>query len=119
VKVNGQELLAFLDTGATISAAAKKYVPDGKLKRSDSIPLQIGSGDYIYSLGSTVLTLTFGDKVLRLHAVVVDGLLTRHPRILIDGEELPFLCNQRMVTKHKFQEFFGCSRRKVLTLFGI
>ena len=85
---------------------AKKFVPDSQLKKSDAIPLQIGSGEYIYSLGSTDLTLTFGSKVLRLHAVVVDtmafnavlgtdftenesfgGLLTRPPRILIDGEE--------------------------------
>ena len=106
VKVYGQQIQAILDTGATISAVAKKFVPDSQLRRSEAVPLQVGSGEFIYSFGNADLLLQFGPKVFQLSAVVVEtnafqavlgtdftesehfgGLLTRPPRVLIDGQE--------------------------------
>ena len=106
VKVYGQQIMAILDTGATISAVAKRFVPDGNLRKSEAIPLQIGSGEFIYSLGNADILLQFGAKIFQINAVVVDtsafqavlgtdftesehfgGLLTRPSRILIDGQE--------------------------------
>ena len=108
IKVFGQEMLAILDTGATVSAVAKRFVPDGCLKRSEAIPLQVGSGEYIYSLGTTNIVMQFGQHTFTQPAVVVDtpafqavlgtdftesehfgGFLTRPTRILIDGEAFP------------------------------
>jgi len=105
-KVFGKSIEAILDTGATISAVSKRHDPDEKLKKTDAIPLQIGSGEYIYSLGSADLVLQFGSKIFYIKALVVDTTafhavlgtdftkdesfgrsLTRPPRIIIDGEE--------------------------------
>ena len=91
-----------------MSAVAKRYVPDSFLRRSEAIPLQVGSGDFIYSLGNADIHLQFGTKVFQISAVVVDtnafqavlgtdftesehfgGLLTRPTRVLIDGQEFP------------------------------
>jgi hypothetical protein len=125
-KVFGKEIEAILDTGATISAVSKRHVPDDKMKRCDAIPLQIGSGEFIYSLGSADLILQFGSKVLKLNAVVVDTtafsavlgtdftesesfgrLLTRPPRIIIDGEEFPISSSEggHMEIKRIFRLF--------------
>ena len=71
-KVYGQEILAILDTGATISAVAKRYVPDAFLRRSEAIPLQVGSGEFIYSLGNADIQIKFGNRIFQVNALVVD-----------------------------------------------
>ena len=123
VKVYGQEILAILDTGATVSAVAKKFVPDTFLRRSDAIPLQVGSGEVIYSLGNANIQLQFGPKILQVDAVVVEtsafeavlgtdftesehfgGLLTRTSRVIIDGQE--FLVKDCLETKAEIKRIF-------------
>ena len=47
VLVNGQSILATLDTGATVSAIASNCVPNSKFSRAEAIPLQVGNGEYI------------------------------------------------------------------------
>ena len=110
VKVYGKGIQAILGTSSTISAVAKRYVPDSHLRRAEAIPLQVGSGEYIFSLGNADILLQFGQKVFQINAVVVDtcafeavlgtdftesehfgGLLTRTSRVLINGEEFPLL----------------------------
>ena len=121
VKVNGQEIMRLLDTGATVSAVSKSCVPENKIKRTEAVPLMVGSVECIYSLGSTDIMLQFGTHTFLQKAEVVDttafsavlgtdftegnlhfdGFLARPPRLIIDGEE--FLCQD-------FTEKLTCNR---------
>ena len=71
-KVNGCNIQAIIDSGATLSAVSKNCVPEKALKRSSAIPIKVGSSDTIYSLGDTILHLTFGEKIITQKAVVID-----------------------------------------------
>ncbi len=105
VHVGEKPISAILDTGATTSAVAVSCVPPNSVQRSDAIPLQIGNGDYIWSLGTSDIKLQFGKSIFYVKAVVVEtsafdavlgtdfmenehvgGILTRPTRLLIDGQ---------------------------------
>ena len=121
VKVNGKEIVCFLDTGATVSAVAKNCLHPSSIKRGESLPLMVGNGECIFSVGTADLVLEFGKHSFVQKAHVVDttafsallgtdftegnehfcGFLTRPPRILIDNEEFQcqdmgavFSCNR-------------------------
>ena len=73
VNVFGKRILAVLDTGATASAIAKHMVPEHKIQRKDAVALQVASGEYIYSLGTTSLEMEFGSRKISHTAYVVDS----------------------------------------------
>ena len=107
--MNGLEILAIIDSGATISAVSAQCVPAKALKKTNVLPIQVGSGETIYTLGETNLQLQFGTKSITQKAVVIDtaafqavlgtdflsnprvgGLITQPPptRLLVDGEPI-------------------------------
>ena len=108
--VFGVPIIAFLDTGATISAISSSCVPNPRwINRSQSIPLMVGNGETIFSLGTATLKIQLGTRRLDQVALVVEtnafqallgtdfmegndhfcGFLTRPPRLIIDNEEVP------------------------------
>ena len=105
--VNGLEIQAVIDSGATLSAVSSGCIPANALKRTNVVPIQGGSGETIYSLGETTLLLCFGSKAITQKAVLIEtsafqgvlgtdllsnprvgGLITQPPptRRLVDGE---------------------------------
>ena len=51
MKVYVQKIMAIVDTVSTISAVAKGLVPDGSLRKSEAMPLQINPSKYSFLLG--------------------------------------------------------------------
>ena len=70
--VNCLELQAVIDSGATLSAVSSPCIPANALRRTNVVPIQVGSGETIYSLGETTLVLSFGNKAIQQKAVVID-----------------------------------------------
>ena len=117
--VNGLEIQAVIDSGATLSAVSSACIPANALRRTNVVPIQVGSGETIYSLGETTLVLSFGNKAIQQKAVVIDtaafqavlgtdflsnprvgGLITQPPptRLLVDGE--PFVLQESMASSN-------------------
>ena len=110
--INGLTLNAIIDSGATISAVSKAYVSDSILDRRNITPIQVGSGETIFSLGEADLKIDFGQKTIVQRALVIDtsafqavlgmdflsnsrvgGLITQPPpgKLLFDGELFPLM----------------------------
>ena len=53
--VNGLEIHAVIDSGSTLSAVSSACIPANALRRTNVVPIQVGSGETIYSLGETTL----------------------------------------------------------------
>ena len=125
--VNGVEIQAILDSGATLSAVSKSCIPESALKKSTAVPIQVGSGDTIYSLGETNLQMNLGSKTIFQTAVVIEttafqavlgtdflsnprvgGLITQPPptRLLVDGELFEVQETQGTPTSHRVYRLF-------------
>lgn len=88
--VNGTVVDALIDSGATISVVAKRFVPDHQLNRELSIPVQVASGQTVYTLGTSDLIVEldstlFKQKVQVLETSAFDAILgldflTQNPR---------------------------------------
>ena len=63
--VQGLPIEAIIDTGATISVVAKNCVEDNYIMKSQSIPIEVGSGETIYTLGTTEIILVLGEKAIK------------------------------------------------------
>ena len=130
--VNGKRVEAIIDTGATLSVVAKAFVQEKSINRGRTIPVEVGSGETPFTLGTTTLVLTFGDKVIEHEAHVLNttafqavlgmdflqgprctGILTypTPPKLLIDGELFPL--NELQGKQNSSQKGFACSKRKV------
>ena len=70
--MNGLEISAVIDSGATLSAVSSGCIPANALRKTNVVPIQVGSGETIYSLGETTLCLTFGAKTIQQKAVVIE-----------------------------------------------
>ena len=110
-QVNGRNISAIIDSGATVSVIAKRLVSNQELKREDLFPVQVANGETVYTLGSTILSMTFDDKLFEQKAQVMDthafdavlgldflsgnprcgGILTQPPpeKLLFDGKLFP------------------------------
>ena len=124
-QVNGKTVNAILDTGATISVVSKSLVSERALIRENCFPVQVANGQTLYTLGSTILTLRFDDKIFEQSAEVLDtnafdavlgldflsgnprcgGILTQPPpeKLLFDGKLFPLKSTQTSSTN--FQVF--------------
>ena len=51
---------AIIDTGASISAVSRRFLQGGKINSKDAIPIKVGSGEVIYSLGTTEVEVSIG-----------------------------------------------------------
>ena len=60
--VNGKPLEAIIDTGATISVVSKSFVDQSMIERTQTIPIEVCSGQTVFTLGKTTMMLTLGEK---------------------------------------------------------
>ena len=70
--VNGLQVRAMIDSGATISVIAKRFVPDSLITREDSIPVQVANGQTVLTLGTTIMTMKFDQTLFEQKAQVLD-----------------------------------------------
>ena len=124
--VFGVPIIAFLDTGATISAISSSCVSNPRwINRSQSVPLMVGNGQTIFSLGTANLKFQLGTRRFDQMAQVVEtdafqallgtdfmegnehfgGFLTRPPRLIIDNEEVPCQDSTELFTLQKLMRF--------------
>lgn len=106
-RISNKHMNAIIDTGASISAVSRRFVQGGKINSKDAIPIKVGSGEVIYSLGTTEVQVSLGvdttltqrchvvetnafDCVLGLdfmHSQPVNGLLLKPPRLIVNNQE--------------------------------
>ena len=55
-------LEAIIDTGAMISVVSKSFVDQSMIERTQTIPIEVGSGQTVFTLGTTTMMLTLGEK---------------------------------------------------------
>ena len=132
--VNLRPIQAILDTGATVSVVSKKLVPDELIQRTHAIPVQVASGEVIYTMGTTILTIEFDQTIFHQQAHVLDtqaldavlgldflsnnprcgGILTQPPpeRLLFDGKVFPL---SRTDPNNSVTSFFRIVRKALKT----
>jgi len=130
--VNEVKVQAIIDTCATCSAVAKSCVLDKNIKRNDVVPVRVGNGETIFSMGSTDLIMKMGTKEIVRKALVletsafqavlgmdfmddprVNGILKNPPRILIDNMEFPIQeIKNGEQTSHRIYRLFGTESYK-------
>ena len=106
-KISGQRLDSIIDTGASISAVARRFTQGSPINHQEAIPICVGNGEIIYSLGTTNVEVNIGpalkltqkchvvdtmafDCVLGLdflNSQPVNGLLLKPPRLIVNNEE--------------------------------
>ena len=119
--VCGKRLVAFLDTGATVSAVSSTFVPPNLIKKSGAVPLVVGNGETVFSLGTATLNFNLGPRSFQHPVQVLEtdafeallgtdfmesnqhfgGLLVRPARLVIDGEEVPITDSTAVFSLHK------------------
>ena len=119
--VCGKKLVAFLDTGATVSAVSSTFVPSNLIKKSAAVPLIVGNGETVFSLGTATLNFNLGPRSFQHPVQVLEtdafeallgtdfmesnqhfgGLLVRPARLVIDGEEVPLTDSTSVFSLHK------------------
>lgn len=109
--INGTQMEAILDTGATLTVVSRRHVKDNQIKRGEAIPVQVANGQTAYTLGMATLIVKIGETFLEQPAHVLDteaidpvlgldfltgnprcgGILTQPPpeRLLFDGQLYP------------------------------
>ena len=106
--IAGQKLDAIIDTGATISAVARRFTTGARVNRYETLPIKVGSGEIIQSLGSTEVEVAVGNLKLLQTVHVVDtnafdcvlgmdslsrphlnGILMHPARLIVDDMEFP------------------------------
>ena len=70
--VNGVEVKAIIDSGATISVIAKQFVPDNLIHREDAIPVQVANGQTAFTMGTTVMMMKFDQTLFEQKAHVLE-----------------------------------------------
>ena len=119
--VCGKRLMAFLDTGATVSAVYSTFVPPNLIKKSGAVPLVVGNGETVFSLGTPTPNFSLGPRSFQHPVQVLEtdafeallgtdfmdlnqhfgGLLVRPARLVIDGEEVPITDSTAVFSLHK------------------
>ena len=113
--VFGNVVEAIIDTGATISVVSKDFVDTSNIKRSQSIPVEVGNGETIFTLGTTDMILVLGEKTVKQKVHVLEtsafqavlgtyfltgprcsGIITypHPPKIIVDGEQIALRVRQ-------------------------
>ena len=109
-QVNGSPVEAIIDTGATISVVSKNFVANANIARAQTIPVEVGNGETVFTCGTTTMMLKMGEKEIPHTAHVLEtnafqavlgmdvlagprcqGILTfpSPSRLLVDGEIVP------------------------------
>lgn len=126
VLVNGVPVTAIIDSGATMSVIARKFVPASAMIPSNAIPIQVGNGQTIWTEGTAEIVVSCGETTIVQPAVVLDtdafqavlgmdflqsphcgGLLTQGPRapckILLDGKA--HILEEANINVHNYRLF--------------
>ena len=124
--VFGTAVEAIVDTGATISVVSKNFVETCNIKRGHSIPVEVGNGETIFTLGTTEMVLVLGEKTLKqkVHVLETDafqavlgtdflsgprcsGIITypHPPKIIVDGEQVTLKTKKDTAQLMDFSEF--------------
>ena len=135
-QVNGTNLRAIIDSGATVSVISRKFVNDHALKREDAYPVQVANGETVFTLGSTLMTMRFDDTLFEQKVQVMEtsafdavlgldflsgnkrcgGILTQPQpeKLLFDGKLFPL--KQAKVDGNKVYRIFRAFKRESYTL---
>ena len=124
--VHGVPIEAIIDTGATISVVSRNFVEPSDIKKGASIPIEVGNGETIFTLGTTEMTLVMGEKVLKhkVHVLETDafqavlgtdflkgprctGLITfPSPKLIFDGDQIPLRTKKGQIVTHGLFRIF-------------
>jgi len=63
-KVNGRAVETILDSGASMSVVAASLMDSNRIKRTQSVPVQVVSGETIFTMGTTDLELNLGGTTI-------------------------------------------------------
>ena len=73
IRLGGREYLGVLDTGATISIAAKKILPCGSLKNTmTTAAIRMGDGHVVHSCGDCEVEVPLGSRTIAHRFYVMD-----------------------------------------------
>ena len=126
--VNGKNVTALIDSGATVSVVAKEFVPEFLLYPEESIPIQVASGQTLFTLGTTDLVVELDSTIFKQKAQVLDtsafdailGLdfLSGNPRC---GGVLTQPPPERLIFDQKFFELgqMSSARQKCNQIFHV
>jgi hypothetical protein len=70
-KVNGKFVETIVDSGASASVVSANLVDPQRINRSQSVPVQVASGETIFTLGTTELELNLGGNTITQQALVL------------------------------------------------
>ena len=98
VKIGEQVFRAVLDTGATLSIVARHLLKT--FKKTKTVPIRVGDGRTIHSLGGVELTICLGDETVTQHCTVLDtdafdivirtNFLRRNPQVKMLSLQRPY-----------------------------
>ena len=73
IRLGGREYLGVLDTGATISIVAKKFLPCGSLKNTmTTAAIRMGDGHVVHSCGDCEVEVPMGSRTIAHRFYVMD-----------------------------------------------
>jgi len=70
-KVNGRAVEPIVDAGASMSVNATSLVDSNRINRTQSVPVQVASGETIFTLGTTDQGLNLGGTTINHTALVL------------------------------------------------
>ena len=72
VKKCDQVYKAVLDTGATLSIVDRRLLKQAKIRNPKKVPIRVGDGRTIHSLGGVDVTVCLGHEEVMQHCKVLD-----------------------------------------------
>ena len=131
-RIQGHSLDTILDTGATVSAVAKRYTRNAVIDPHDTMYIRVGNGEVIHSMGSTEVEVDLGsvkcmqkcqvidtsafDCVLGtdfLHSGPVNGLLLKPARLIVNNKEFPLRESGNQPQVHRLSGMFSTDDYKL------
>ena len=72
VEVDGRRLTGIIDTGATLSVISSKFVIRRDINQSDVIPIKVGNGEVVFSLGTSTIQVDMAGSVIDQKLLILD-----------------------------------------------
>ena len=135
-RIQDHSLDTILDTGATVSAVAKRYTRNAVIDPHDTMYIRVGNGEVIHSMGSTEVEVDLGsvkcmqicqvldtnafDCVLGtdfLHSGPVNGLLLKPARLIVNNKEFSLRESGNQPQVHRLSGMFSTDDYKFAVRF--
>ena len=132
VEFHGQPRQFILDTGASLSAISSSVVKGTTFDQTHPVPVKVGYGDTIWSLGSLAVDIPVGKEVVNINCLVLDtdafqailgmdflrspkvrGLMMNPPALLIGEDKVPL---QELESDEHTNRLFRTFRTESYTL---